>query len=102
MVYQAEKQLKELGDKVDPALKSDLESDIARIKKLLEANDTEALKSAASDFEQKLMKLGEELYKQQAAGAAGQAAGQNPGAAPGAEAGGKKSDDGVVDAEVVD
>jgi molecular chaperone DnaK len=101
MTYQAEKQLKELGDKVDPTLKSDLEADINKIKELLKGNDTAAIKSASEAFEQKLMKLGEEIYKQQqAAGAAG----ADPAAAAGAAgADNSKKDDGnVVDAEVVD
>ena len=100
MTYQAEKQLNELGDKVDAALKSDLEADIAKIKELLKSSDTAAIKAATDAFEQKLMKLGEELYKQQqAAGAAG----ANPGAAPQPENNSGKKDDGnVVDAEVVD
>ena len=104
MVYQTEKQLKELGDKVDAALKSDLEADMAKIKKLLEGDDTEALKTATNDFEQNLMKLGEAIYKQQqAAGAAGAAGGAAGSPGPDANAGAdKKSDDGVVDAEVVD
>ena len=101
MTYQAEKQLKELGDKVDAGLKSDLEADIAKIKELLKGNDTAAIKAATDAFEQKLMKLGEELYKQQqAAGAAG--ADPNAGAAPQGDANGKKDDGNVVDAEVVD
>ena len=91
----------ELGDKVDAGLKSDLEADIAKIKELLKGNDTAAIKAATDAFEQKLMKLGEELYKQQqAAGAAG--ADPNAGAAPQSDANGKKDDGNVVDAEVVD
>jgi len=103
MTYQAEKQLNELGDKVDAALKSDLEVDIAKIKELLKGSDTAAIKAATDAFEQKLMKLGEEIYKQQqaAANAAGAgAAGADPNAAAGAN--NKKDDGNVVDAEVVD
>ena len=100
MTYQAEKQLNELGDKVDAALKSDLEADINKIKELLKGSDTAAIKAATDAFEQKLMKLGEAIYKQQqeAAGAAG----ANPGAAPQNDSNTKKDDGNVVDAEVVD
>ncbi len=103
MTYQAEKQLNELGDKVDAALKSDLEADINKIKELLKGNDTAAIKAATDAFEQKLMKLGEAIYKQQqeAAAAAG-AAGANPGAAPQSDNNTQKDDGNVVDAEVVD
>jgi len=100
MTYQAEKQLKELGDKIDAALKSDLEADINKIKELLKGNDTAAIKSACEAFEQKLMKLGEELYKQQQA--AGAAAGADPNAGAANADNGKKADGDVVDAEVVD
>ena len=100
MTYQAEKQLNELGDKVDAALKSDLEADINKIKELLKGSDTAAIKAATDAFEQKLMKLGEAIYKQQQEAAA--AAGANAGAAPQNDSNTKKDDGNVVDAEVVD
>ena len=104
MTYQAEKQLNELGDKVDAALKSDLEADINKIKELLKGSDTAAIKAATEAFEQKLMKLGAAIYKQQqeAAAAAGANAGANAGAAPQNDSNTKKDDGTVVDAEVVD
>ena len=74
-----------------------------KIKELLKGSDTAAIKAATDAFEQKLMKLGEAIYKQQqeAAAAAG-AAGANPGAAPQSDNNTKKDDGNVVDAEVVD
>ena len=102
MTYQAEKQLNELGDKVDAALKSDLEADINKIKELLKGSDTAAIKAATDAFEQKLMKLGEAIYKQQQEAAAAGAAGANAGAAPQNDSNTKKDDGNVVDAEVVD
>ena len=86
MIYQLEKQLKEHGDKVPAETKSALEDKIAKLKKDLEADDTEALKTGMKEIEELAMKLGEAVYAQQQA--QGNPAGQ--------------ADDGVVDAEVVE
>ena len=93
MVYQTEKQIKELEDKLSANAKSDLEAAIAKLKKDIENNDTEAMKASMKALEEKLMQYGQEIYQQaQANGAAG---------AQGAQ-GAPKNDDGVVDAEIVD
>ena len=93
MVYQTEKQIKELEDKLSAEAKGDLEAAIAKLKKDLENDDTEAMKASMKALEEKLMKYGQEIYQQaQASGAAG---------AQGAQ-GAPKNDDGVVDAEIVD
>jgi molecular chaperone DnaK len=52
MAYQAEKQIKDAGDKVDAATKSALETKIAALKKAAEGEDAEKLKAAIADFEQ--------------------------------------------------
>ncbi len=97
MVYQTEKQLKENGDKIPAEIKSEIESGIEKLKKNIEADDTDAMKATMKELEEKLMKFGEALYAQQQ-----QQGGPAPeGAAP--NDGGKKADDdNVVDAEVVD
>ena len=93
MVYQTEKQIKELEDKLSANAKGDLEAAIAKLKKDIENNDTEAMKASMKALEEKLMQYGQEIYQQaQANGAAG---------AQGAQ-GAPKNDDGVVDAEIVD
>ena len=96
MVYQTEKQLKELGDKVPADVKGPVESKIEQLKKQSQANDTEGMKATMKSLEEDLMKIGQAVYAQQQAqgGAAGQ------GAAPGAQQQAKDGD--VVDAEVVD
>ena len=98
MVYQTEKQLKELGDKVPENVKAPVTEGIEQLKKDLEKNDTEAMKATMKSLEEKLMAIGQEVYKAQ------QQAQQQPGgAAPGAgPQGGQAKDDGIVDAEVVD
>ena len=91
MVYQTEKQIKELEDKLSAEAKSEVEAAIAKLKKDIENDDTEAMKASMKALEEKLMRYGQEIYQRaQASGAAGGA--QD---AP-------KNDDGVVDAEIVD
>ena len=92
---------KDLGDKLDAALKSDIEGKIASLKTLMEGEDVEAIKKATEELAQASHKLAEQLYSQAqgqqpgAEGAAG-AAGAQPGAGA---AGGKKADDDVIDAD---
>ena len=92
MVYQTEKQLNELGDKVPEGIKAPVTASIEQLKKEIEKDDTEAMKNTMKELEEKLMAIGQEVYKQQQA----QGASQQPGAGPAA------NDDGVVDAEIVD
>ncbi|MDK2970581.1 MAG: molecular chaperone DnaK [Candidatus Sumerlaeota bacterium] len=89
--YAAEKALKELGDKIDPAQKTEIEEAVASVRKALEGEDTAAIKSAVAELDEKLQKIGEKLYQSAQAGDPGQqAAGPEPSAAP---------NDDVVDAE---
>jgi molecular chaperone DnaK len=92
LVHDAEKALKEYGDKVAQSDRSAIESAIAALRASLQGEDVEAIKARTNDLMQAQMKLGEAMYKAtQAAGAAG-AAGE--GAAPGDQA-----KDDVIDAE---
>ena len=103
LIYGTEKSIKDLGDKLDASLKSDIESKLAALKKLMEGEDVEAIKKSTEELAQASHKLAEQLYSQAqgqtgaegAAGAAG-AAGAQPGAGA---AGGKKADDDVIDAD---
>ncbi len=93
MVYQTEKQLNELGDKVPEGVKAPVTASIEQLKKDIEKDDTEAMKNTMKELEEKLMAIGQEVYKQQQAqGNAGQQA----------QGGSAANDDGVVDAEIVD
>ena len=98
MVYQLEKQLKEHGDKVPAEVKSNLESKIEALKNEIKADNTEGMKNAMKELEELAMKMGEAIYSQQ------QQQQQAGGATPPPPTGdsGKKGDDNVVDAEVVD
>jgi molecular chaperone DnaK len=108
LAYQCEKQVKELGDKIDGAKKAEIEKEIERVREALKGNDTEAIKTAYTDLQNKFQSVSEELYKQAAASAGGGAgagagaAGPGPGPQQGgadAGAGGRKGDGDVVDAE---
>ena len=93
--YQAEKLLKDLGDKAPAALKADVEAKVKGVRDALAGTDSAAVKAAAEALQQASYKLAEELYKSTPPGDAGApGAGE---AAPGAAAGGPKDD--VVDAE---
>ena len=99
MVYQTEKQLKDLGDKVPADVKQPVQEKIDQLKKQIEANDTEAMKATMQQLEELLMKIGQSVYQQQGAqqGAPGAGAGPQAGAQQG-----QAKDGDVVDAEVVD
>jgi molecular chaperone DnaK len=87
LVHTTEKQLEEHGDKVDAALKSEIEAAIADTKAAVEGGDVEAMKTKAQDLATVAMKLGQAIYEKEQASAA----------SPDAEA--PKADDDVVDAE---
>jgi molecular chaperone DnaK len=103
LVYNIEKMLKDSGEKVQAADKTDVEAALAEAKKTLEgAPNVSAMKAAHEKLTQASHKLAEVLYKANAAQAAGPAGG---GASDGAGAGaqnGQKKDEGVIDAEYVD
>ncbi len=100
MVYQTEKQLKELGDKVPENLRQPIQANIDQLKREIESNDTEAMKSTMQKLEEQLMQIGQAVYQQQQQ--QGGAQGANPGAQ---QQGGQQQqakDGDVVDAEIVD
>ncbi len=101
LVYQTEKNLRELGDKVPADLKGQIESKSAELKKALEGDDLEDIKKKTDELMQVAHKVAEMVYKEAAEKQQAQEAAQ-----PGAQAAGgtnpessKKEDDNVVDAE---
>ena len=72
LVYQAEKQLNELGEKVDEAAKSKVEDKRIKLKEAVEKDDFELMKSLVEELQQELYSLGASVYQQ--ANAASQAA----------------------------
>lgn len=96
MIYSTEKNLKEMGDQIDADQKSRIEDSIAKLKKAMEGDDIDAIKSAQEEATQASHKLAEAMYakataKEQAAGG-----GASEEAAQGGSA---KADDDVVDAD---
>ena len=85
MVYQTEKTLNEMGDKLDAADKSEVETKLSALKQALTGTDTAAIKAATEELTQAFYKVSEKLY-QAAGGAQGagfdpnQTGGANPGA----------------------
>ena len=95
MVYQTEKTLGEIGDKVDAAEKSAIQAEVDKLKELLKASpiDVEAVKAQTEAVSQKFYAVSEKLY---AAAQQAQQAQQAQGGTDGAQ---QQSGDNVVDAE---
>ncbi|MBS7298473.1 MAG: molecular chaperone DnaK [Eubacteriales bacterium] len=64
IVYQCEKTLGELGDKLDANDKADIEAEIAKVKEALTGTDSETIKNATEALQQKFYKVSEKLYQQ--------------------------------------
>jgi len=90
LVYQAEKQLTELGDKISAEDKGKVEGFASQLKEAIEKENFEAMKTVQEQLQQALYAAGASVY-QQAAGAGAD------GAAPGNSAGSAADD--VIDAE---
>ena len=102
-VFQTEKFLKENEDKVSPEQKAEVEAAIEPVKKAIEAEDYEGMKTALDALNEKMQAAATEMYSQ-AQGAPGADMGGAPGADAGAQTGGEKqaSDVEEADFEMVD
>lgn len=98
--YQAEKQLKEFGDKVPAEVKSQVEAKITSVREAISKDDTELMKSEMEGLQQEMMKVGQAVYSQAGQQEGGDAGAAGPGGAPGADK--KDGGDNVVDAEFTD
>ena len=101
LVYQAEKTIKDLGDKADKGQIEKVKAGIEKVKEALKGNDNEAIKKATEELQKPLYEMSAAAYQSaQAAGAQGApGAGPQPGAQQGPQENAKKDDDNVVDAE---
>ena len=88
LVFQTEKTLGELGDKVDAGKKAEVESKLNELKEALKGSDTEAIKAKQDEVQKAFYAISEELYKQAQA--------EQPQEGP---ATGTPGDDGVIDAD---
>ncbi len=84
MIYQTEKTLNELGDKISADEKASIQTAIDNLKEVNKGTDVAAIKAATEELQQAFYKVSEKLYQQ-----------ANPQGQPGAQPG----DDGVVEAD---
>ncbi|MGE5620148.1 MAG: molecular chaperone DnaK [Sphingomonadaceae bacterium] len=88
--YQAEKMVRDLGDKVPADIKGEVEGKVAAVRSALQGQDVDHIRRATDELNQSLQKIGQYMYGQQQAG-------QTP---PGGEQpGGKGPDEGTVEGE---
>ncbi len=91
--YQAEKQLEELGDKVDESSKTEIEAAIKEVRESLESDDAEQIKAKTDALQGAFHKVSEQVYE---------AAQEQAPSGDGASGNGASTEEEVVDAEVVD
>ncbi len=94
MIFQSEKALADLGDKVSAEEKKSIEDKIAALKEALKGGNIDEIKSKQQELEKDFYAVSQKVYEQ---AQAAQAAGANP--AEGPAAGSAPKDDGVVDAD---
>ena len=80
MVYQSEKTLSEVGDKLPESEKAPIQAGIDKLKETLKGEDTDAIKAATEELTQLFYKMSEKLYQQQAPQGDPTQAGQQGGA----------------------
>ncbi len=95
LIYQTEKSIKDLGDKVDAATTSKVEAAIEPLKKAMEGDDTEEIKRLSEEMTQASHKLAEAMYQQASQADQQQAEADAAGPEPGPAA----PDEDVVDAD---
>ena len=93
LAYQCEKQLTEMGDKIDGSTKKTVEDEFTKVREALKGSDIEAIKSSYESLQSKFQEISAELYKKAAASTP---AGAEPATGAASEA---KKDPDVVDAE---
>lgn len=97
LIYQAEKTIKDMGDKADASKVSEIKDKIAALKEAMKTDDTDKIKAASEALTKPLYDLTSEMYKN--ADAAQQAQQQAAGAQAGAQ---QAQSDGQKDEKVVD
>ncbi len=103
MVYQSEKTIEEMKDKLDASEVSELEAEVNKVKEALKGTDTEAIKNATESLTQAFYKVSEKMYQQ--TGTQGGQPGPDMGGAnfggqqPGGQSAGNGGNDDVVDAD---
>ena len=101
MVYQCEKILKDNGNKIAEADKTEIQSKIDALKEALKGDNMDDIKAKKDALTEKFNKVAEEMYKAAAAQAGAQQGGAQAGPQGGAQ-GGTKGDDGYYEADYTD
>jgi molecular chaperone DnaK len=92
MAYQAERTLKDVGDKISAGLRTEVEEKIKAVRDALSQNDVSGMQLAADDLERTMQRIGQEIYSQP-----GTAAGSN--GATGSTSGPGPEEPGTVEGE---
>ena len=92
MAYQAERTLKDVGDKISAGLRTEVEEKIKAVRDALSQNDVSGMQLAADDLERTMQRVGQEIYSQP-----GTAAGSN--GATGSTSGTGPEEPGTVEGE---
>ncbi|KAL4601421.1 hypothetical protein ACB092_11G272000 [Castanea dentata] len=100
VLYQTEKQLKELGDKVPGPVKEKVEAKVKELKDAISGGSTQAIKDAMAALNQEVMQLGQSIYSQPGQSNADPASATAPGSS---RSTGKTADgDDVIEADFTD
>jgi molecular chaperone DnaK len=83
LAYQSERTLKDVGDKISSALRSEAEGKIQAVRDALSANDVARMRSAMADLESTMQRVGQEIYSQAGASAGPGGPGGTTGYGPG-------------------
>ncbi len=94
LIYTTEKSIRDLGEDIEADMKSDIETKIESLRKVMESDDQEAIAKSTEELAQASHKLAEKLYAQKTEGEGGPEAGPEQGAG-----GPKNEDEDVVDAD---
>jgi molecular chaperone DnaK len=86
LAYQAERTLRDVGDKVSAGVRSEVEDKVKAVRDALSSNDVNRMRSAADDLERAMQRIGQDVYGQAGAGAAGPD-GTQGGSTPGGDSG---------------
>jgi len=99
VVYQTEKQLKELGEKVPAEVKDKVEAKLKELKDAIASGSTQSMKDTMAALNQEVMQLGQSLYNQPGAAGGPTTGGE---AGPGSPGGKAPGGDDVIDADFTD
>lgn len=88
LVYQCEKAVKDAGDKIDDATKSMVETEVNKVKDALQGTDTDAIKKATEELQEKFYSVAQQMYQQ-----------ANPQGDPNAAPNEQQSEDNVYEAD---